>query len=543
MMRRLQKLALLSVLLVSMLSGMAMAHSLDDAASRGAGELKANAQKRDTLLLWAMDSGVNSGSALQKIARRFSHRAGIAVKVRFLDWGTAFEQLSRTLSLDSAAAVKAGLEIPDVIQLGSSWVPYFAKQGLVSPLSRDLLEQLDSTRFLPAAMKVSHVGEDTMTYSLPWFLDVRGLFANKRLWDDLSISTDEISTFPKFYGFLRAFASRKTKNSAGQLVSPFEYAALNDWTAHQQMAPILWSFGGDIVRKCGNGYCSGLADSSTLVGLAHYLKFLSDGEIAPYSLRENSTQSADRFVRSEQLMIYGTTELIRKMDFGGELGGLKGSLIGDDGITLLPFPKGPAGNFTFVGGSHLALPINGFGHKRKAALDLYMYLLRADNVDTYSRQVGFIPADKSLISIWSQDSRYNLLIENLDATGRSFLNIPEWSQVEMEIKTMVNSMVRLFANNTPDGPELMMNLVLTAHLNINKILGYTSTESSDEVLHRITTLLGAPVPESASSLTIVSKDGNDEMSLGSVKFHIAAFAATSILLSAAIVMVFRRKRE
>ena len=453
-------------------------------------ELRAMPSGADTLVLWVMDQDMNTGATLQKLMRKYSHQSGIPVKIRFLDWGSAFSELNKVLATEAGS----GTDFPDVLQLGSSWVPYFAKAGLIAPVS-DLLDVVDTSRFYPEAMKAAHIGHDSVFYAIPWFLDVRGFFANERLWLELGLHDSEIDTYPKFYGVLRAVAEANVVNRHGVPVVPFEFGVKDDWTGYQQMSPFLWNFGGDFVAETETGYRSALADSSTLVGLRHYLKLLRDQDVSPYNLKENSSQSADRFVRSEQLLIFGTTELIRKVEFDNDLGGLMDSPIAKDGLTTVSTPSGPAGSFTFVGGSHLTLPKNANPAKLQRAQDLFLFMLRADNIDFYSRKTGFLPPDKGLIRIWMQDARYGHLVEGLEHHGRSCQNIPEWSEIEMTVNGMVSSIAANLLKNASDVNEVTARLVLNAHQKISRILGYESSEKTSVVNERIRMSLMQPVEE------------------------------------------------
>ena len=454
-------------------------------------ELRAMPTPPDTLVLWVMDQDINAGTALQKLMKKYTRQSGISVKVRFLDWGSAFAELNKVLVKDAGE----GVDYPDVLQLGSTWVPYFAKAGMIRPAT-DMLDAIDTSRFYPEAMKSAHIGRDSLVYSIPWFLDIRGFFANERIWLELGLHDSEIETYPKFYGVLRAISEAKVVNRQGVEIAPFEFGVKDDWTGFQQMSPFLWNFGGDFVAETDDGYRSALADSLTLVGLNHYLKLLRDLEISPYNLKENSAQSADRFVRAEQLMIFGTSELIRKIEFDNDIGGLMDSPLAKDGIITVTGPAGPAGNYSFVGGSHLALPKNANPIKQQKAYDLFLFMLRADNIDYYSRQCGFIPPDKGLIRIWMQDSRYNHLIEGLENHGRSSQNIPEWSEIEMAVNGMVSSIAASLLKNGSNANEETVRFVFETHQKINSILGYKSPEEAAAVKERIRTLLSQPVEES-----------------------------------------------
>ena len=466
-------------------------------------ELRAMPTPPDTLVLWVMDQDINAGTALQKLMKKYTRQSGVPVKIRFLDWGSAFAELNKTLVNEAGEAN----DYPDVLQLGSTWVPYFAKAGMITPVT-EMLDAVDTSRFYPEAMKSAHIGRDTLVYAIPWFLDVRGFFANERIWLELGLHDSEIETYPKFYGVLRAVSEAKVVNRQGVEVAPFEFGVKDDWTGFQQMSPFLWNFGGDFVVETENGYRSALADSLTLVGLRHYLKLLRDLEISPNNLKENSAQSADRFVRAEQLMIFGTSELIRKIEFDNDIGGLMDSPLAKDGIITITGPKGPFGNFSFVGGSHLTLPKNANPIKRNRAYDLFLFMLRADNIDYYSRQCGFIPPDRGLIRIWMQDPRYNHLIEGLENHGRSTQNIPEWSEIEMSVNGMVSAIAASLLKNAPGVNDEIDRFVLETHQKINNILGYKDAEDATAVKERIRASLSLLVDEHkyAKGLGVVKEE-------------------------------------
>lgn len=471
-------------------------------------ELRAAPPAPDTLVLWVMDQDINTGTVLQNLMQKYTRQSGQPVKIRFLDWGSAFVDLNRVLSTEALS----GTDYPDVVQLGSSWVPYFAKAGLIAPLG-DLLDAVDTSRFYPEAMKSAHIGRDTTVYSLPWFLDVRGFFVNERLWLELGLHDSEIETYSQFFGVLRAVAEAKVLNSDGVPVVPFEFGVKDDWTGYQQLSPFLWNFGGAFVKESGQEFRSALLDSLSLVGLRHYLKLLYDQDISPYNLKENSSEAADRFVRSEQLIIFGTSEFIRKIESDKDVGGLRESPLAKDGLISVVAPKGTAGNFTFVGGSHLTLPKNANPAKRAAARDLFLFMERADNIDYYSRQSGFIPPDVSLIRIWMQDSRYNHLINGLEHNGRSCENIPEWSGIEMAVNDMVNAIARNIAQGDSDVQRVTAKLVVETHEKINGFLKHEDSSNREDLLAKVEKTLKQPVEEIKYAKDLGIPEERSEISL------------------------------
>jgi multiple sugar transport system substrate-binding protein len=143
----------------------------------------------------------------------------------------------------------------------------------------------------------------------------------------------------------------------------------------------------------------------------------------------------------------------------------------------------------------LTLPKNSNPIKRHYAQDLFLFMLRADNIDFYSRQCGFIPPDKSLIRIWMQYQRYNHLIEGLENHGRSCQNIPEWSEIEMAVNRMVSAIAECLLKNGPDVDDEITRLVFETHQKIDRILGYENSENASAVKERIRNALTQPIDE------------------------------------------------
>ena len=429
----------------------------------------------DSLSMWVMDNGQGSKIAMNRLVKKFYRETRIPVAVTYLSWGEAFNRISQTFVDSNAVA-------PDVIQLGSTWVPHFAAEGLIRQIDF-LMPKIDSTRFLGEGFRSSHISGRPGTYAVPWFIDVRGFFVNERMWRELGFDESDIETFSQFVGVLKTIAKADMKTANDVKVTPFALPGKNDWAGQQCMAPLIWSHGGDFVVPSGKGYRSALLDSNTLAGLALYAEIMGDSQMAPYSLYENSADNANGFVRSERVFLYGTSELIKQLDYPEKSGGLANSAIAKDGIKVLNLLTGPAGRFSFMGGSHLALGKKKDTSKYPMAEKLLAYMLRADNIDAFSRQVGFLPADRSILHIWNRDSRYSKLVAGLEHC-RSFPNIPEWGEVESVLIELSNGMGRLFAetDNREKRSEVLAKLVYDANEKINGILKHPDTLSEEETL-------------------------------------------------------------
>lgn len=192
-----------------------------------------------------------------------------------------------------------------------------------------------------------------------------------------------------------------------------------------------------------------------------------------------------------------------------------------------------------MGGSHLALPkllSYRSAQRQKEAADLFLFLLRADNVDQYSRQIGFLPADRSLIHLWAQDSRYYQLINGLEKDGRSFINIPEWREVEVVMNNMVGRIAKSLADTSCDESDEIPRVVLAAHEQIDSLLRHESGLDRDSLWACIRLALMQPVEEHENEIREEPQETERPL------FVVLVAAAALVLVVVVIVVVLRRKR-
>ena len=426
------------------------------------------AKKVDTLSFWAMDNGPGSAAVLQEMLTRFEVETSIPVVFKELKWESAFDEIQKAFSEGTA---------PDVLQVGSSWISIFAGKGYLDGM-QSFLNEIDSSRFFDEMSKFSSIEGDSNYYAVPWFLDVRAFFGNKAVLDSLGIRDAHMKSFTRARGVMKAIAQNGLKNAEGKEIVPFGLPGKDDWTAPQVMAPWIWSYGGDFLVKQDSLWKSALLDSNTLNGLFHFLTLLKDSTCVPNALFENSVENATRFTNSEQAFLMGTSEIIRKMDVSVEEGGLKEKSISQDGLVLIPMPFGPKGQFTFVGGSHLAISKNA----KKDTKKLLQFLVRVDHIDTYTRRIGFLPSDKSVISVWAQDPRYNALIEDL-SHGRSFPNLSQWGEIETILINMSNDIGSIYrtAIENEDRTAEVASIIVRADEKIQNLLSTDSLDSLSSI--------------------------------------------------------------
>lgn len=112
----------------------------------------------NTIRFWAMG---NEAARVPEVLGPFQARTGLSVRVQALPWTAAHERL---------LTAYAGNALPDVAQVGNTWVSEMTAIGALRPVDAD--EQLDDN--FPGVLDTNRIGE--RYYALPWYVDTRLLF-------------------------------------------------------------------------------------------------------------------------------------------------------------------------------------------------------------------------------------------------------------------------------------------------------------------------------------------------------------------------------
>ena len=161
----------------------------------------------------------------------------------------------------------------------------------------------------------------------------------------------------------------------------------------------------------------------------------------------------------------------------------------------------------------------------------------AHNMDAYTRQVGFLPADESIVNIWDKDARYSRIIETMK-TGKSFPNIPEWVAIEGILIEFSNALGDLFREGSSREAveDQAVELFWDAHQKINKSLGYADTLDKARAVSHIKRLLFASVEEvTPESMTVVVEEEGGSIWVFVLVVVIAAVAAIAGMALSALV--------
>jgi multiple sugar transport system substrate-binding protein len=121
--------------------------------------------KRAEIVFWAMGA---EGEHVQKLMPEFERRSpDVKVRVQMIPWNAAHEKL---------LTAYAGHSLPDLCQLGNTWIPEFQILDAIENLSPRLAQSrsLHDTSYFPGIWDTNVI--DSLLYGLPWYVDTRVLF-------------------------------------------------------------------------------------------------------------------------------------------------------------------------------------------------------------------------------------------------------------------------------------------------------------------------------------------------------------------------------
>ncbi len=122
-------------------------------------------ESRPALRLWALGrEGEVVAQLLPDLERR---QPGLRVRVQQIPWSAAHEKLLTAF---------VGGAMPDVLQVGNTWLPELVALGALEPLDDRLARSLAvrAEDYFPGILAATVI--DGVTYGVPWYVDTRLLF-------------------------------------------------------------------------------------------------------------------------------------------------------------------------------------------------------------------------------------------------------------------------------------------------------------------------------------------------------------------------------
>lgn len=422
--KRRASLILLSIMMLCSMFLSACGGSSSNSNSENQKSTKATDSKENvTLTAWIMpNSPKPDKDFLTTLKPYLDQHPNVKVNVTVLDWGSAWTKVT------TAATSGQG---PDILQLGTTWVPAIAAMDGIEDLTNRVGEVGGADNYLPASWKTTMIDGKSEVYGVPWFVDARALFYRKDALAQAGL--DPATAFKDWDTFKQTLSKLNGVKIGGQKMTAFGVPGKNDWNVPHNIFPWIWAAGGKVFNE--DNTKAMFNDKTALKGVMYYTGLANDGLVDKASLEKNSSQIESDFSDGRTAVIMSGAWMIKNFATPSKDGGVAEKPAAKNyGVAALP--AGPSGSSTFIGGSHLTIFK---GSKNKdAAWDVIKYLSTKEAQLAYSKLSGQLPAQKSVMDSLTTDPGYKALVE-ATKYGMSYPSIPQWGPCE-------TALVKYFGN-------------------------------------------------------------------------------------------------
>ncbi|MFF4046399.1 sugar ABC transporter substrate-binding protein [Streptomyces chartreusis] len=380
-----------------------LASALTLTACGGSGGAGVAADAKQTLTVWAMGT---EGEKLGDVAKEYEKtHSNITVKVTPIGWDVAHQKL--------VAAAAAG-KLPDVVQMGGTYLGEFADMGVLEPVDTKTFKEGD---FFPAAWQQgSYDGE---TYGVPWYVDTRVLFYRTDLADKAGIKKA-----PATMAELRSAAQAYQEKAGAKWGLSVQPRGLD---TVQSFYPFLFSAGGAIVDEAGKAVVN---SPSAVKALENYGSFFKKG-LSDKGVQPGYDVTKD-FNTGSVAMFFGGPWFTGLLD--DNYPDLKGKW------AIAPVPADQA-SVSMAGGSSLAVSADS-DHKA-AAKEFVSYLTDAKGQADWFERTKDLPANKAA---WESgdlagDPALQIWRKQMD-TARSTPSQPKLTEITSKVDAAIESVTQ-----------------------------------------------------------------------------------------------------
>ncbi|WP_156723980.1 sugar ABC transporter substrate-binding protein [Streptomyces apocyni] len=297
----------------------------DDSGDKAKGN---GSGKGKTLTVWIME-GTNPDPEpfFKEAAAAFKKQTGASIKVEYQQWASAQKKFT--------TAIEGGKDqVPDVAEVGTTWVPQFAETGALvdvtdkvkeSGLSDDLVAGLQDAGTL-----------DGKQYGMPWYAGVRSIVYRTDVFDKHGLKA------PTTWKELQATAKTLKEKEPGMVAFPVAGGA------EMFAAPFVWGAGGELAVEEGGQWKSAINSADAVKGIAYYTGLATKDKVSPAKVNTwTEKEVGDAWNKGQIAMAVGGNWTPKAIMEGNP--DLKGKL------AAVPIPGQTGGmSKSFLGGSYLS---------------------------------------------------------------------------------------------------------------------------------------------------------------------------------------------
>ncbi|WP_091370056.1 sugar ABC transporter substrate-binding protein [Actinokineospora alba] len=370
------------------------------AGSGGTGQSAAPAGPR-TLTVWLMN-----GSAPDKLTdalhKEFqeSHK-DVTVKYEVQQWNGIQDKLTTAL---------AGNDAPDIIEIGNTQAPKFAKAGALVDLTAEASD-FNKDQWL-TSLKDSG-SWDGKQYAVPFYAANRLVLYRKDMFEQAGITAPPTSR----QEWLDAITKLRAKFGSDPEFQALYLPGQNWYT----LLSFIYDEGGDIAKRDGTKFTASLDTPEAKAGLEFYKQLQeASGTKAPKDTDEQTP---------EQAGIYGKGKVAMMIALPWELAtAAKGDPTLTDKSSAFPIPSKKSGTTApvFQGGSNLAIPAK--SQDQDLAKD-YLKLMTSSKYQSQFAGAGMIPGTSTDVAGLEKDP-VTAAMAKASRNGRAVPATPGWATIE-----------------------------------------------------------------------------------------------------------------
>lgn len=358
------------------------------------------------LSFWAM--GDEAGK-IPQLMPAFEHaNPGTRVVIQPLPWSAAHEKL---------LTAYVGGSLPDVSQVGNTWIAELAAIGALAPLPAAQSGLL--TDQFAAVLDTNRVAGTV--YGVPWYVDTRVQFFRRDLFAKLGLSQPP-----------SAWAEWKTAlHGIKRIAGPGNYAILLPLNEFEQLLTFGLQQSDPLLRDHDSR--GNFASPGFKAALAFY-KSLFDEGLAPIATASQISNIWNEFAKG-----FYSVFISGPWTIGDLKSRLPAGFQSKWATATMPGPNGPGASAP--GGASLVVPKT--ARDPAASWRLIDYLTRPATQAQFQQIAGSLPSRKSA---WAApalagDSNVRTLARQLDL-ARPLPKVPEWERIATELQIVAEAMVR-----------------------------------------------------------------------------------------------------
>ena len=334
------------------------------------------------------------------ILERFEkEHPGAKVRMEQLTWQSGLEKIT--------AAIASG-NVPDLCELGSTWMPRMLESGQLADWSAGVADLRPELR----GWELCTIGD--AVYGIPWVMGTRALFYNKTLFARAGLDSTRP---PETWEELRAAAA--AVHRLGHGVSGYGVQAGERYVLFKKFMPFAWGNGGRILS---DDLRAAVFDSpENRAALEFYLS------LRPVGLMERQ-DVLDRAFKEGKIGLQISGAWLFK-SIPRDAPGLR------YGVALVPRPDRERGTHASFAGGEVLVSFAG-ARQRQAALELARFLVRPENALALSEAAKSVqPAGVSIdtAAYYREHPDEALMVRQFE-TAVPTPNHPAWVDMEAAIE-------------------------------------------------------------------------------------------------------------